>query len=237
MASGHCVGRAGRFTLTLSPRGAVAEDCGLKTFLFMGLMVAALAAVAPVAVAQAEFELGDPVLLMAAEEGMENLVERRLRNGAAVDSRDALGRTPLIQAARNNHERLVKLLLRQGADAELADGTGHTAVSWAILRGHVMVAHSLLSALRGTPAYDGQVFMALEAARQRGDEKTAAALREIYADAESPPPEEFGEDAEAPVYRPPGSEADEEVDSRSAPWPRPAWPAPTRPPRASEQWD
>lgn len=197
----------------------------VKFFFLTGLMVSVLAVVSPAALAQGEFELGDPVLLMAAEQGMENLVERRLRNGAAVDSRDALGRTPLIQAARNNHEGLVKLLLRYGADAELADGTGYTAVSWAILRGHVMVAHTLLAPLRGTPAYDGQVYLALEAARQRGDEKTAAALREIYADAAAPTDEEV--DEETFGFRPPGSETAEDLQP---PWPRPAWPRPTRHP-------
>lgn len=197
-----------------------------RLFLFPWLITAAVFSGSSVG-AQPRFELGDPVLLMAAQEGMVAVVERRLKHGATVDARDALGRTPLIVAARNNHERLVKVLLQNGADAELTDGMGHTAVTWAIKRGHLMVAHTVLSALRGTPAYDRQVYLALEAARERGDEKTLVALEEIYADAE-PPPEPNEVDPSDPGYAPPGS--DERVDE---PWPRPAWPQATRPPGAA----
>jgi hypothetical protein len=203
--------------------------CTLNKLVLTGVMLGCLAFSAPWGVAQPAFELGDPELLMAAQEGMETLVERRLRNGAAVDSRDALGRTPLMAAARNNHERLVTLLLRHGADAELEDGRGHTAVSWAIMRGHLMVAHTLLTALQGSPAFERQVYLALEAAREKGDHKTAQALRAMYGEGEGP--SEAGVEQDVPDATPDADlEADEEPVDPPGSEPRPPWPRATRAP-------
>ncbi|MEB3195988.1 MAG: ankyrin repeat domain-containing protein, partial [Candidatus Sericytochromatia bacterium] len=130
---------------------------------------------------------GDHVLLMAAQEGMETLAERRLGHGASIESQDALGRTPLILAARNNHLAVVRLLLRLGADAAHTDLAGHTAVSWAVLRGHVQVTHAILGHLKGSQDYAGQVYLALQAAKERGDEQTAEMVRTRYGDIDTPP--------------------------------------------------
>lgn len=143
------------------------------------LLTLALALAAPPALA-ASARPSDETLLVAAQSGMEELVVRRIRSGANVDSCDHRGRTALMLASRHNNLQTVRLLLECGADAELVDQDGHTAAMWAARKGHVSVLHLILAHLEGTPAFDRQARLALGVIQRVGDHHTERALRELY---------------------------------------------------------
>ncbi len=124
----------------------------------------------------------DETLLVAAQNGMEELVTSRIRGGANVDSCDHRARTALMLAARHNNVRTVQLLLESGADAERVDQDGHTAAMWAARKGHVTLLHAILQYLEGTPAFDRQARLALGVVQRVGDRATELALRELYPD-------------------------------------------------------
>lgn len=54
-------------------------------------------------------------------------VQQLLRNGAAVDAKDANGLTPLMLACMNLQEENIRLLMRAGADPQLPNDAGTTA--------------------------------------------------------------------------------------------------------------
>ena len=57
-------------------------------------------------------------LLDAARAGDEAAVERLLREGASVKTRNRFGATPLLQAAREGHDDVVRTLLKAGAEVD-----------------------------------------------------------------------------------------------------------------------
>jgi hypothetical protein len=71
-------------------------------------------------------------LVAAAQAGDGVAVDRLLRLGLPVDSRDAQGCTALLRACGGGHLAIAALLLDRGADARLAATTGATALSAAV---------------------------------------------------------------------------------------------------------
>ncbi|CAG9986134.1 unnamed protein product [Clonostachys byssicola] len=69
-----------------------------------------------------------PPLIMASEQGMLDIVEYLLNNGAVVDIRDSNGDTCTIAAAREGHTKLLQLLINKGADIEATNREGWTAL-------------------------------------------------------------------------------------------------------------
>ena len=150
----------------------------------IALLLATTLALAALPAAAADLTRpSDETLLVAAQNGMEELVATRVRNGANVDSTDHRARTALMLAARHNNLRTVELLLDYGADAEKVDREGHTAAMWAARRGHVSVLHAILGHLTGTPAFERQARLALGVIQRLGDRQTERALRELYPEA------------------------------------------------------
>lgn len=83
-------------------------------------------------------------LSWAAEQGFRTFVERRLENGADVDSRDRSGRTPLWFAAESGYLNVVKLLIEWNAKVDAMDKEGTTPLSRAIQNSDTEVVKLLL---------------------------------------------------------------------------------------------
>jgi ankyrin repeat protein len=83
-------------------------------------------------------------LLVAARQGDLQAVQRALAQGAAVDSRNRLGKTPLLMAAEKGNEPLAALALRAGANVNVASLEGVTPLMAASYGGHAGVAKILL---------------------------------------------------------------------------------------------
>jgi len=67
------------------------------------------------------------LLLEAAAQGRETVVQDLLAKGAQVQIKDKNGRTPLMLAAQRGHAAVVQLLLRKGAEPWARDPAGATA--------------------------------------------------------------------------------------------------------------
>ena len=76
--------------------------------------------------------LRDFLLLEAAADGQEMIVQRLLEEGADPNSKDDYSQTPLSRAAEEGHEVVVRLLLsRDDVAADSRDNEGRTPLSWA----------------------------------------------------------------------------------------------------------
>ena len=72
------------------------------------------------------------LLLSALRDGERVEVQRLLKAGGEVNTRDAEGATPLMYAALYGDAAMVRLLLEHGASANESDNAGATALMWAI---------------------------------------------------------------------------------------------------------
>eukprot|EP01062_Namystynia_karyoxenos_P074314 TRINITY_DN71194_c0_g1_i1.p1 TRINITY_DN71194_c0_g1~~TRINITY_DN71194_c0_g1_i1.p1 ORF type:complete len:292 (+),score=109.63 TRINITY_DN71194_c0_g1_i1:72-878(+) len=78
---------------------------------------------------------GEPVLHIAAADGLLDVVRRLVKLGATVDLADETGRTALHAAAMNNHLPVVAYLISSGAEVDRGDGDMRTALHHASMRG------------------------------------------------------------------------------------------------------
>lgn len=104
---------------------------------------------------------GQTPLMVAAESGSVEELQRLLGSGANVDERDALNHTALTYAARGGRNAHVELLMRAGADARTRglwdlDGGSMTALDAALLVGAIPTARLMEREVL-------QSFLALEA--------------------------------------------------------------------------
>ena len=112
---------------------------------------------------------GRTPLMMAAFDGITEVVALLLEHGARVDQRDGTGRTALMYASSGPFYETVELLLQHGASVNTADTVeSWTALMFAAAEGHQPVVATLLShgADPGMADEDGDA--AIEHARQRG---------------------------------------------------------------------
>jgi ankyrin repeat protein len=88
---------------------------------------------------------GSTPLLLAAKQGLTDVVQQLLAAGANIHAASALGSTPLFAAAKKGHLAVVQLLLHN--DAKPWSGVGdNTALSAAAERGDVSMVQVLLEA-------------------------------------------------------------------------------------------
>ena len=66
-----------------------------------------------------EVVTGVTLLMSAAQEGHERVVDLLLQHGAEINLQSSEGGTALMGAAVKNHERVVKLMLEHGAEINL----------------------------------------------------------------------------------------------------------------------
>ena len=69
-----------------------------------------------------------------------------LKDGLAVDARDAKGNTLLMLASYHGRAEVVKLLLKSGATVDLRNDKGQTPLGGVAFKGYVEIATQLLDA-------------------------------------------------------------------------------------------
>ena len=85
------------------------------------------------------------LLMIAASNGDERMIDLLLERGAGINQRDSEGGTALMYAAQKGRERATDVLLQRGAEIALQDDIdGSTALTHAARAGHAQVADILL---------------------------------------------------------------------------------------------
>uniref|UniRef100_A0A1I8J5W0 ANK_REP_REGION domain-containing protein n=1 Tax=Macrostomum lignano TaxID=282301 RepID=A0A1I8J5W0_9PLAT len=79
---------------------------------------------------------GATALMLAADAGHHELIEKLVELGAFVQAQDSHGRTALTRACEAGHVRAAKSLIDKGADASHQDDRGLICVKWAEQNGH-----------------------------------------------------------------------------------------------------
>ena len=87
-----------------------------------------------------------PLLLSAAADGDEFMVQKVLAQGVDANAKNGAGRPALVMAAFNGNTHTVKALLAAGADVNAVDGAGASAVMEAAAFGHGGAVKTLIQA-------------------------------------------------------------------------------------------
>lgn len=120
---------------------------------------------------------GRTPLMMAAFEGITEVVALLLEHGAELDRRDEAGRTALMYASSGPFQETVELLVRNGAEIDAADtAEGWTALMFAAAEGHQPVVETLLRLGANPSSADQDGETAIDHARQRGQTHIVALL-------------------------------------------------------------
>ena len=106
-----------------------------------------------------------PLLCLAAQEGLLDLVSILLEFGANCNATTSSGVSALALAAERGHCDVVRMLVQHGAQLGLVDHGGSCALLYASANGHLNVVGYLLSCDWPADAFDGQLTLA-EAAQQ-----------------------------------------------------------------------
>lgn len=86
---------------------------------------------------------GNPVILLAAQQGSLSIAKRLIKAGADVNALGENGRTALMLASENGHDDIAKLLLEKGANVNTQDEQDQTALMYATQKGHLGTAKVL----------------------------------------------------------------------------------------------
>ncbi|PAA86319.1 hypothetical protein BOX15_Mlig015951g2, partial [Macrostomum lignano] len=132
----------------LLPRMSKAETHHLLTeSISKGYVALALALVPFVCKQQVDLsdKDGSTALMLAADAGHHELIEKLIKHDASVNAQDSLGRTALTRACNAGHVRVAKSLIDSGANASHRDNQGLTCAQLAENRGHTEVLRLLES--------------------------------------------------------------------------------------------
>jgi uncharacterized protein len=124
-------------------------------------------------------------LLVAARAADAPAMERALKGGAAVNSRNRLGESPLVVVLKNNHPELAGALLVAGADVNLAAINGITPLMAASYIGATDVVRALLRGGADVNAVDRLRKNAMTYAAGEGHVGVVRALLEAGVDADA----------------------------------------------------
>jgi ankyrin repeat protein len=113
-------------------------------------------------------------LVVAAENGHEEIVKLLLKNEANIEAESDFGRTSLVTAAKYGHETVARLLLRKGANVEARNNVGLTPL--AVLNGYEMVVRLLLQNGANTKVKDNDGWTPLALAKVRKHEAVVKLL-------------------------------------------------------------
>ena len=122
---------------------------------------------------------GRTPLMLAASEGLNDILVALLNSGAPVNAAGEEGMTALHEAASNGHTSTVLKLIGSGAiiDAETLDGI--TPLMCAAAWGHVDAARVLLEHGADIERCDKRGGTAYDIACEKGENRTADFLKEI----------------------------------------------------------
>lgn len=115
-------------------------------------------------------------LLMAADRGDEEAMQRLLDAGVDVHATDADGSTALMLAAGKGYATIVRLLLAAGAQANATSADGSTPLMAAARAGHLEVAEILVNAGANASATNQSGVTALAIAQRNGHAQIAKLL-------------------------------------------------------------
>ncbi|EXL65403.1 hypothetical protein FOPG_18367 [Fusarium oxysporum f. sp. conglutinans race 2 54008] len=121
----------------------------------------------------------------AAKDGLVEVVNQLLKNGADVTSRDDDGWAPINLAAGKGHEAVARLLVEKGAALEAKDNDGNTPLSRVAINGHEAVAKLLVEKGANLEAEDEDGYTPLSLAAVNGHEAVARLLVEKGANLEA----------------------------------------------------
>ena len=119
---------------------------------------------------------GASPLFAAIASGRAGTLERLLRKGVPVDTRDPSGDTALIAAAGVGNTDVVRALLDGGAAVDAQNAVGNTALIVATREGHIEVCRMLLKAGADAGLHNQARIDALDTARRRHLSGIAALL-------------------------------------------------------------
>lgn len=88
---------------------------------------------------------GDPLLVIPAQHGDREWLERLLDHGAAINGPGGSATNPLMAAVEYGHLDIVRVLLDRGAELRYVDSYGDTPVLQAVFYGRVEVAEYLVA--------------------------------------------------------------------------------------------
>jgi ankyrin repeat protein len=115
-------------------------------------------------------------LFAAVESEHAGTLERLLRKGVPVDTRDGAGDTALIAAAGLGDTNMVRALLEGGATVDAQNSAGNTALIVATREGHLEVCKQLLKAGADAGLHNQDKINALDTAKRRHLTQIAALL-------------------------------------------------------------
>ena len=120
---------------------------------------------------------GVTLLMGAAVNGHERVVDILLQRGADANLKNSRGGTALMHAAIEGHERVVELLLQRGAEINVQDSRGVTALMGAALNGHERVVELLLQRGADMQTISGEGKTAMTLANEKGHSGCVAAFK------------------------------------------------------------
>lgn len=122
-------------------------------------------------------ETGLTLLMVAAHEGKEDLLENLLGSGADVEERDEKGYTALMFACNAGQAGAAARLITAGADVNAGDNDGSTPLMFAAQHGHDGVVTLLLEAGADPDRVGDHGLSAIGFAEQNGRSETLRLLR------------------------------------------------------------
>jgi len=87
---------------------------------------------------------GNTALLIASDNGFNNIVSILIASGADKEARNNLGQTPLILASIKGHEEVVLELIRSRVNLNISDNNNHTALIESLINNRINIANILL---------------------------------------------------------------------------------------------
>jgi ankyrin repeat protein len=87
---------------------------------------------------------GNTALLIASDNGFNNIVSILIASGADKEARNYLGQTPLILASIKGHEEVVLELIRSRVNLNRSDNNNHTALIESLINNRINIANILL---------------------------------------------------------------------------------------------
>lgn len=85
----------------------------------------------------AQNEAGETPLIVAAKNGLTDLLEKMIRAKFKLDTQDAKGNTALMYAVENKYVDIIDELINAGADINVKNNEGKTVLRMAVMRGMV----------------------------------------------------------------------------------------------------